>query len=177
MKEALRNSPIACAFFTLMWIGITYGAFIDGSKIFAIVSAIFSLIWFGDLINCLRGDNREYKEIINRIKEENEKLKAENDMIKKEYDTIKKESVGGEEKKDDLLFEVAEWAIECGNGLSTAAVQRHFSISYSRACKIVDQLYSLHVCSGAPPSGPCRSMLIDMDKLLQLERSGAFNGT
>ena len=38
------------------------------------------------------------------------------------------ENAAMNEKKDKLLFEVAKWAIECGNGLSTSAVQRHFSV-------------------------------------------------
>ena len=78
------------------------------------------------------------------------------------------------EKKDKLLFEVAKWAIECGNGLSTSAVQRHFSVGYSRAGKIVDQLYGLGLCARSTGNSKPRAMLIDMDQLLQLERSGTF---
>ncbi|MBO7551440.1 MAG: DNA translocase FtsK, partial [Fibrobacter sp.] len=78
------------------------------------------------------------------------------------------------EKKDKLLFEVAKWAIECGNGLSTSAVQRHFSVGYSRAGKIVDQLYGMGLCARSTGNSKPRAMLIDMDQLMQLERSGAF---
>jgi S-DNA-T family DNA segregation ATPase FtsK/SpoIIIE len=78
------------------------------------------------------------------------------------------------EKKDKLLFEVAKWAIECGNGLSTSAVQRHFSVGYSRAGKIVDQLYGLGLCARSTGNSKPRAMLIDMDQLMQLERSGTF---
>ena len=77
-------------------------------------------------------------------------------------------------KKDRLLFEVAKWAIECGNGLSTSAVQRHFSVSYSRAGKIVDQLYDIGLCGRSTGNSKPRAMLIDIDELMQLERSGAF---
>ncbi|MBO7413432.1 MAG: DNA translocase FtsK [Fibrobacter sp.] len=78
------------------------------------------------------------------------------------------------EKKDKLLFEVAKWAIECGNGLSTSAVQRHFSVGYSRAGKIVDQLFGLGLCARSTGNSKPRAMLIDMDQLMQLERSGTF---
>ena len=78
------------------------------------------------------------------------------------------------EKKDKLLFEVAKWAIECGNGLSTSAVQRHFSVGYSRAGKIVDQLFGMGLCARSTGNSKPRAMLIDMDQLMQLERSGAF---
>ena len=78
------------------------------------------------------------------------------------------------EKKDKLLFEVAKWAIECGNGLSTSAVQRHFSVGYSRAGKIVDQLYGMGLCARSTGNSKPRAMLIGMDELMQLERSGAF---
>lgn len=77
------------------------------------------------------------------------------------------------EKKDKLLFEVAKWAIEV-QGLSTSAVQRHFSVGYSRAGKIVDQLYGLGVCGPSKGNSKPRAMLIDFDGLMNLERSGTF---
>lgn len=77
------------------------------------------------------------------------------------------------EKLDKLLFEVAEWAISV-NGLSTSAVQRHFSVGYSRAGKIVDQLYGLGVCGPSKGNSKPRAMLVDMDGLMNLERSGKF---
>ncbi|WP_405327692.1 DNA translocase FtsK [Fibrobacter sp.] len=77
------------------------------------------------------------------------------------------------EKLDKLLFEVAQWAISV-NGLSTSAVQRHFSVGYSRAGKIVDQLYGLGVCGPSKGNSKPRAMLIGMDELMQLERSGKF---
>lgn len=77
-------------------------------------------------------------------------------------------------KKDKLLFEVAKWAIECGNGLSTSSVQRTFSVGYSRAGKIVDQLFAMGLCARSTGNSKPRAMLIGMDELMQLERSGAF---
>ncbi len=76
------------------------------------------------------------------------------------------------EKLDKLLFEVAKWAIECGNGLSTSAVQRHFSVGYSRAGKIVDQLYGVGVCGRSTGNSKPRALLVDMEGLMNLERSG-----
>ena len=102
-----------------------------------------------------------------------------------QLETFEVEEAGGEgedgeenaamnEKKDKLLFEVAKWAIECGNGLSTSAVQRHFSVGYSRAGKIVDQLYGMGLCARSTGNSKPRAMLIGMDELMQLDRSGAF---
>ena len=102
-----------------------------------------------------------------------------------QLETFEVEGEGGEgdddegnaamsEKKDKLLFEVAKWAIECGNGLSTSAVQRHFSVGYSRAGKIVDQLYGMGLCARSTGNSKPRAMLIGMDELMQLDRSGAF---
>ena len=76
------------------------------------------------------------------------------------------------EKLDKLLFDVAQWAIEMGNGVSTSAVQRHFSVGYSRAGKIVDQLYGLGICGRSTGNSKPRALLIGMDELLQLQRSG-----
>ena len=83
-------------------------------------------------------------------------------------------NVAMNEKKDKLLFDVAKWAIEGGNGLSTSAVQRHFSVGYSRAGKIVDQLFGMGLCARSTGNSKPRAMLIGMDELMQLERSGAF---
>jgi S-DNA-T family DNA segregation ATPase FtsK/SpoIIIE len=102
-----------------------------------------------------------------------------------QLETFEVEEAGGEgddeegnaamnEKKDKLLFEVAKWAIECGNGPSTSAVQRHFSVGYSRAGKIVDQLFGMGLCARSTGNSKPRAMLIGMDELMQLERSGAF---
>ena len=82
------------------------------------------------------------------------------------------ENAAMSEKLDKLLFEVAKWAIECGNGLSTSAVQRHFSVGYSRAGKIVDQLYGLGVCGRSTGNSKPRALLVDMEGLMNLERSG-----
>lgn len=76
-------------------------------------------------------------------------------------------------KLDPLLFDVACWAVEV-SGLSTSAVQRHFSVGYSRAGKIVDQLYGLGVCGPSKGNSKPRAMLVSMDELMQLERSGSF---
>ena len=65
---------------------------------------------------------------------------------------------------DKLLYEVAKWAIDV-NGLSTSAVQRHFSIGFSRAGKIVDQLYSLGICGPAIGNSSPRQILVTMDEL------------
>ena len=78
-----------------------------------------------------------------------------------------------EPTKDRLLYEVAKWGIEGGSVLSTSAIQRHFSISYARAGKIVDQLHGMGVCSGSNGGTDAR-VLIDMGELMRLERSGVF---
>lgn len=78
------------------------------------------------------------------------------------------------DKKDRLLYDVAVWAIEC-RGLSTSAIQRHFSTSYGRAGKIVDQLYSMGICGKAQQGGAPRPILVTMDELKSLHDKGAFN--
>lgn len=79
--------------------------------------------------------------------------------------------VGG--KLDKLIFEVCKYAIE-SKGLSTSAVQRHFSVGYSRAGKIVDQIYGLGLCAPGTGNSKPRAMLITEEELMQLERSGRF---
>ena len=76
-------------------------------------------------------------------------------------------------KLDKLLYDVAIWAVEC-RGLSTSAVQRHFSVGFSRAGKIVDQLYSLGVCGPAKGNSKPRAMLLGIEEIQNMERSGKF---
>ena len=76
-------------------------------------------------------------------------------------------------KLDKLLYDVAVWAVEC-RGLSTSAVQRHFSVGFSRAGKIVDQLYSLGVCGPAKGNSKPRAMLLGIEEIQNMERSGRF---
>lgn len=76
-------------------------------------------------------------------------------------------------KLDKLLYDVAIWAVEC-RGLSTSAVQRHFSVGFSRAGKIVDQLYSLGVCGPAKGNSKPRAMLLGIEEIQNMERSGRF---
>lgn len=132
----------------------------------------------------------ELKEQVNNIHDELEEAKTDVEQISNEIQDMKivnednatatTEDENGEEcyvlneKKDKLLFDVAKWAIECGNGLSTAAVQRHFSVGYSRAGKIVDQLFGLGLCTRNTGNSKPRTMLIDMEQLEELERSGIF---
>ena len=159
------------------------------------------IILFGSsiflLLVCIKLDQHfntkeigELKELVNNIHDELEEAKTDVEQISNEIQDMKivnednatatMEDENGEEcyvlneQKDKLLFDVAKWAIECGNGLSTAAVQRHFSVGYSRAGKIVDQLFGLGLCTRNTGNSKPRTMLIDMEQLEELERSGIF---
>lgn len=61
-------------------------------------------------------------------------------------------------KIDPLALAVARYGIERG-ALSTSEVQRHFSVGFSRAGKIVDQLERLNICGPKRGSKP-RVMLV-----------------
>ena len=81
--------------------------------------------------------------------------------------------VNCDDNKNDLLFEVARWAINIG-GISAYAVQRHFKISLDCAEWVVDSLYCMGICGPSKENSEQRAMLIGMDELMQLERSGRF---
>ncbi len=72
------------------------------------------------------------------------------------------ESLGG--KIDKLALDVARYGIERGS-LSTSEVQRHFSVGFSRAGKIVDQLERLNICGPKNGSKP-RVMLVNDEQAL-----------
>ncbi len=71
-------------------------------------------------------------------------------------------SLGG--KIDKLALDVARYGIERG-ALSTSEVQRHFSVGFSRAGKIVDQLERLNICGPKNGSKP-RVMLVNDEQAL-----------
>lgn len=67
-------------------------------------------------------------------------------------------------KLDRLALDVARYGLERGS-LSTSEVQRHFSVGFSRAGKIVDQLERLNICG--PKCGPKpRVMLVNDEQAL-----------
>lgn len=72
------------------------------------------------------------------------------------------EAFGG--KIDKLALDVARYGIERGS-LSTSEVQRHFSVGFSRAGKIVDQLERLNICGPKNGSKP-RVMLVSDEQAL-----------
>lgn len=72
------------------------------------------------------------------------------------------EAFGG--KIDKLALDVARYGIERGS-LSTSEVQRHFSVGFSRAGKIVDQLERLNICGPKNGSKP-RVMLVNDEQAL-----------
>ncbi|MCF0216246.1 MAG: DNA translocase FtsK [Fibrobacteraceae bacterium] len=76
-------------------------------------------------------------------------------------------------KLDDKLAEVLEWCIEV-NGVSTSAIQRHFSVGYSRAGKIVDQMEKLDLIGRPTGNSKPRAVRVTMEEFRQMERSGAF---
>ena len=115
--------------------------------------------------------NESEKKLLNEIEKLRREVQDDFKSIENDLYTLQSIIDGG--KKDELLFKVAQWAISV-NGLSTSAVQRHFNVSYIRAKKIVEQLYSLGVIGPTPANlKPC-AILIDKDELLNLERSGKF---
>ena len=61
-------------------------------------------------------------------------------------------------KRQRRDLHVARYGIERGS-LSTSEVQRHFSVGFSRAGKIVDQLERLNIC-GPKRGSKSRVMLV-----------------
>lgn len=67
-------------------------------------------------------------------------------------------------KMDPIALDVARYGLECGS-LSTSGVQRHFSVGFSRAGKIMDILERLGICGPKCGSKP-REMLIHDENAL-----------
>lgn len=113
---------------------------------------------------------REVEYMFERHLDRHQKVMTEkqNDLTAKMGSLLEDSSVN-----DVLLYDVATWGIVC-QGISTSAVQRHFSVGFSRAGRIVDQLYGLGVCGPAQATG-VRPMLISMAELDLMKRSSVFS--
>lgn len=67
------------------------------------------------------------------------------------------------EDEDDLLGDAAAFVVEQGQA-SVSSIQRHFRIGYNRAARLVDELESRNMISGANGSKP-RQVLISKERL------------
>lgn len=70
-------------------------------------------------------------------------------------------------KEDPLLYEVALWAAGLGS-ISISNVQRTFSVGFSRAGKIVDQLEKRGICSRDTKNSKKREMLMGEEEIRNL---------
>lgn len=80
------------------------------------------------------------------------------------------EGLGGIDKLDALLFEVALFASNTGK-ISTSFVQRRFGVGYARASRIVDQMERLGICSANSGSSKPRDVLMTEEEIMNLQRS------
>lgn len=73
-------------------------------------------------------------------------------------------------KLDNKIFDVAMWCINV-KGISVSAVQRSFSVGFSRAGKIVDQLERLGVCGKNKGNSKPRDILMSEEEIMNLMRT------
>jgi len=74
-----------------------------------------------------------------------------------------------QEEKDELYFEVCEFAVEMG-GASISSIQRRFRIGYNRAARLIDIMEREGVLSEARGSKP-REVLISVADLEAIQDS------
>ncbi len=72
-------------------------------------------------------------------------------------------------KLDPILFEVALWAVGM-RGVSVSAVQRAFSVGFSRAGKIVDQMEKIGICGKSKGNSKPRDMLMGEEEINNLSQ-------
>lgn len=74
--------------------------------------------------------------------------------------------------KDKLSYNIAAYILNFsnGNGISNAAIQRHFSMGVSRANRIIHQLVLLKVCKRLHNGNVVA--IIDLEQLNQMAREG-----
>lgn len=82
-------------------------------------------------------------------------------------DEEKDELISSKEKLDPLLFDVALSALDMG-GISISGVQRAFSVGFSRAGKIVDQMRRLGICGKAKGNSKPSEILMSEEEIRNL---------
>jgi S-DNA-T family DNA segregation ATPase FtsK/SpoIIIE len=82
------------------------------------------------------------------------------------------EESGGD--RDELFFEAARIVIEHDQG-STSLLQRRLKVGYSRAARIVDQLYQ-HGILGPPDGSKPREVRIGLEELARMQGGGRASG-
>ena len=75
------------------------------------------------------------------------------------------------EEKDELYYEVCEFAVEMG-GASISSLQRRFRIGYNRAARLIDILEREGILSEAKGSKP-RDVLISESDLEAMQESNS----
>ena len=72
---------------------------------------------------------------------------------------------------DSLFFDVLAFSVE--RGTSVSSIQKHFSISHSRAEKIVDQMSRVGLCRPSKGNSSTLEMLITMEEVEELRHSSS----
>ncbi|MBP9819621.1 DNA translocase FtsK [Candidatus Woesebacteria bacterium] len=98
----------------------------------------------------------EIRELINFIKSQGQAPQYEEDITTKyKAVTLKGGSseAGDDGQKDDLFDEVVKFVAREGKG-SSSSIQRHYSVGYNRAARILDQLYAAGIVGPQDGSKP-----------------------
>ncbi|CAM3258739.1 DNA translocase FtsK [Sporolactobacillus spathodeae] len=83
-------------------------------------------------------------------------------------------SGGDADSRDELFEEAAVFVVDQGQA-SVSSIQRHFRVGYPRAARLVDELESRNVISGANGSKP-RQVLVNKESLQELVSEGFNEG-
>ena len=104
----------------------------------------------------------EIEKVVEHVKEQ-----AKPNYLFEPADLVKQADV--QEEKDELYFEVCEFAVEMG-GASISSIQRRFRIGYNRAARLIDIMEREGVLSEARGSKP-REVLISVADLEAIQDS------
>ncbi len=125
-------------------------------------------------IQCAFVPTSEVQAITQFVKEKNDAFFDEN--IEKAITTVPAQNTNsttsgdGDEEVDALFYEIVKYAITTGT-VSVTMLQRKFRLGYSRAARVVDQMYERNFVSKQEGAKP-REVLITMEQFNELYGEG-----
>ncbi len=115
--------------------------------------------------------DKEISDVVGKLKEQGEPVYHDEILQTQAQVSTSQASLGASSDDDPLLWEAAELVVESQLG-STSNIQRRLKVGYSRAGRIMDQLYEKGIV-GPPDGSKPREVLIS--DVLELETLRAFD--
>ena len=128
-------------------------------------------IVLGDIRSDIASLQKQITKLINDITDINYSIDRGIDKARQDIAMLS-ESTNPNGKQDILLYEACKYATQIQN-LSVSSIQRHFTVNFARANRIIEQMYNLGIVGDANENG-VRRCLLDSNDIELMSKSGVF---